>query len=164
MVSQLRVHSRMCISQFADKMGLDGKRVLAVGIAGDPPPGENHKWFGDKNKYETLDVDKNYNPSHVGDICSTEFTYDEFDLVILSNVIEHVWDFRGAIKEVHRITGEYAIIDSPLQVCYHADDEFGDYWRFTTSALKRLAEEVGFEVINEVQTLLMSSILCQKKK
>lgn len=91
------------LSQKYDK---EGGRILDVGIHGDVYPG-GHAFLFDKAKYETLDIDSNVMPTHVGDIRSLEFESNTFDLIICHSVIEHVLERRTeAYKELYRVLQE----------------------------------------------------------
>jgi SAM-dependent methyltransferase len=158
----MRIECQKIINDYALILDLHGARVLDVGIAGDPPPGENYQWFGKSNVYETLDIDSRYDPDHVGDITDAPFTDGQFDLVILSNTLEHVWDFKKAVQECLRVSNSHVIIDCPFFYPYHAEDDFEDYWRLSKTALIRLLEEEGAEIIKSYQTQYLSSVLCKK--
>ena len=162
-MTELRRVCKENIRLFSEIINLSGGKVLDVGIAGDPPPGENFPVFGGKNIYETIDVDGRYNPTYVADLCGTDFPDNNYDLVIVSNVLEHVWNYKAALAETYRITKTWAIVDCPFTYPYHAEDDFGDWWRFTYAALKRLCEEAGFEVVNVRAHQLMTSVLCKKQ-
>lgn len=156
-MSPLRSQCQRIINEYANYINLSNGRVLDVGIAGDPPPGENFKWFGNDNQYETLDIDGQYNPNFVGDICAAPFKDGEFDLVILSNTIEHIWNYKKAIDECMRISKKWVIIDCPFFYPYHAEDNFEDYWRLSKSALIKLIGED--KVVKSYQTQFLSSVL-----
>lgn len=148
---------------YAGQMKLGGRaKILDVGIGGDKErPSENYKYFPSKN-FKTMDVDRQWQPNFVGDICKTDFRDNYWDLVILSQTLEHIWDFRAAIKEIHRITKQYAIIDSPFMYQHHPEDNFDDYWRFSPQALQKLCQEVGFECEVKLIDGLLTTTLCKK--
>ena len=142
-----------------------GWKVLEVGIDGDPKPGGNYKYFGSGNDYKTLDTLKRVSPDIVADICKTKLPKEKWDLIILSQTIEHIFDFRAAIKECYRLlkSGGFLIIDCPFFYPYHGvegKEGYGDYWRISHTAMKILVEEVGFEYgkvanFNEILTSAM---------
>lgn len=160
--SQLRRECRQLMEGYANYLELQGARVLDIGTAGDPPPGENFQWFGEGNTYETLDIHKEYNPTHVGDICNPPFSENSFDLVILSNTLEHIFDIEGAIRGVSKITNKWAIIDTPWMYPYHPGEGFDDYWRISKSAFDKLLPKFGLHVELGFQTSLLTSVLCKK--
>ena len=142
-----------------------GWKVLEVGIDGDPKPGGNYKYFGIGNDYKTLDIIERVNPDIVADICDTKLPGEDWNLIILSQTIEHIFNFRAAIKECYRLlkSGGFLIIDCPFFYPYHGvegKEGYGDYWRISHTAMKILVEEVGFEYgkvanFNEILTSAM---------
>jgi len=124
-----------------------GWKVMEIGIDGDPKPGGNYKYFGVGNDYKTLDILEKVKPDIVADICDTKLPEKEWDLIILSQTLEHIFDFKAAIKECHRLLkpGGFLIIDCPFIYPYHGTNGYDDYWRISHTAMKRLLEEVGFE-------------------
>jgi SAM-dependent methyltransferase len=141
------------------------KVVLDIGLAGDPKPGGNYKYFRN-DTYETLDCDARYEPTFVFDlqneICPAGLRR-RYDVVILSNTIEHVWDYKQAIKNCYKMLKQdgYLIVDCPWQYPYHAEDDFGDYWRFSHTALQRLLREAGFKTAVSKQGIYCTSALAQ---
>lgn len=82
----------------------DGCVILDVGIHGDVYPG-GHKYMFENAEYETLDIDADVMPTHVGDIRNLDFPSEIYDLVLCVAVIEHVMDKRAfAYDELYRIT------------------------------------------------------------
>ena len=124
-----------------------GWKVMEIGIDGDHKPGGNYKYFGVGNDYKTLDILEKVKPDIVADICDTKLPEKEWDLIILSQTLEHIFDFKAAIKECHRLLkpGGFLIIDCPFIYPYHGTNGYDDYWRISHTAMKRLLEEVGFE-------------------
>lgn len=145
---RIRVREQMQVYQGILSSWLNDKRkILDVGIAGDKVrPSENYQYFSSKN-FKTADIDGQWRPDYVQDICRTDFPNNHWDMVILSQTLEHIYDFRAAIREIYRILkpGGYAIIDSPWQYLHHPEEKFADYWRFSPQALQKLIEEVGFD-------------------
>jgi len=124
-----------------------GWKILEVGIDGDPKPGGNYKRFGIGNEYRTLDNLKSTEPDFVADICDTKMPSGKWDLVIFSQTIEHIFDFRAAINECFRLLkpSGYLIVDCPFVYPYHGTKEYDDYWRMSHKALGLLLAEAGFE-------------------
>jgi len=69
------------------------------------------------------------------------------DTVILCNVLEHIYDYRFLVRQVHRILkADGRLIGFvPFWVGYHPDPH--DYFRYTGEALERLLSEEGFKHI-----------------
>lgn len=158
------------IEDYRDYMNLSGKDVLDVGIAGDEEyaPGKkggNHKFFGDKNNYATMDMIADLKPDYVGDICDTEFQDYSWDLIIISQVLEHCWTPKQALKEAYRITkkGGWLIVDTPWNYPQHEEDGFGDYWRFTPMGMDKLCTEAGYMLVQNNSNPWLVSVLARKK-
>ena len=124
-----------------------GWRVLEVGIDGDEKPGGNYKLFGIGNEYKTLDFLPRLKPDYVADITDTKMLAGEWNLIICSQVLEHVFEYEKAIREIFRLlkTGGWAIIDIPFQFQYHGQPDYDDYWRMSHKALNKVLRNCGFE-------------------
>jgi SAM-dependent methyltransferase len=66
------------------------------------------------------------------------------DTVLCANVLEHVYDYRHLIQEMHRILkpGGTLIGFVPFLIQYHPDPH--DYFRYTKEALLRMFSDEGF--------------------
>ncbi len=98
----------------------------------------------------------------IGDITkSLPFKDNDFDSVYLGEIIEHLWEPKKLLEEVHRILkkGGVVIIDTPhvyaflrmLRFFIIGRDFLGDLDHkifFTPSALKNLLEKCNFEIID----------------
>lgn len=138
------------------------RRILEIGIAGDcdtegkPLPGANREFFR-SGHYATMDIHTSLNPDILLDLCDTEgvkLYAGAFDLVICSQVLEHVWEIHKAAKALHTLTasGGACIVDTPFGAPWHADtDSGGDYWRLTHQGMGHLLEGAGFEMIEVVE-------------
>lgn len=157
MPTDLRIFVIQSMNEYAKMLDCLNKDwdVMEVGIAGDEKPGGNYKLFGIGNNYKTLDYVANFDPDIVADICDTKLPANSWDLIILSQTLEHIFTYEKAIKECFRLLkkGGYLILDCPFVYPYHASlPEFDDYWRISPSAMKELLNLYGYEV--EVSTLL----------
>ncbi len=81
------------------------------------------------------------------DIQKVGIQTETLDWIVCSEVIEHVPDFKSALKEVHRCLkqGGKLILTVPFSVPLHGEPH--DYWRFTEYSLKNLASKLGFKII-----------------
>jgi len=68
-----------------------------------------------------------------------------FDVVFNHTTLEHIYDVNTAFRNLCGMTKDIAIVVVPFLQQYHA--EYGDYWRFTPLAMKRLFEDQGMEVL-----------------
>jgi SAM-dependent methyltransferase len=124
--------------------------VLEIGIDGDSKPGGNYKYFGIGNNYKTLDILERTGPDIIADICNNDLPSEEWDLIIMSQVIEHIFDFKKALEECHRllVKGGFLIVDCPFVCDYHGQSGYDDYWRISHKALQNLLNDIGFEYGN----------------
>jgi SAM-dependent methyltransferase len=95
--------------------------------------------------YTMADVNKQYSPDVVVDICNMNNVADgEYDGVICCSILEHVYNPFDAAKELYRILskGGYLFVYVPFIFPYHApsDGAFKDYWRFSKDGIKELFE------------------------
>lgn len=71
---------------------------------------------------------------------------DSFDCIILTQVLNFIYDVKAAIRTVHRVLKPGAcVLVSVSGIAQMAQDEMeycGDYWRFTSLSLRMLFEEV----------------------
>ena len=166
----LRIQLNVWLEQLAMRLNLKGKKILEIGIAGDEKPSGSYKFFGQGNKWTTMDINPKWKPDIVADICNSGISDNSFDLVIMTQTLEHIWDYKKALSEIYRITKEYAIIDCPFNVPIHQDiirkddpwEEWDDYIRLTPAGLRKSLLEAGFK---EVKTLFQPLLtLCVAKK
>jgi SAM-dependent methyltransferase len=107
-----------------------GCKILEIGCGGEDTfsrifEKDNTIILSDVNKYpncETIDVTKM-------DI------QEEYDLVIAMNVLEHVFDFRSAIRNIHRALKPDGKLILSVPFFYPLHDLPHDYWRFTKWSL-----------------------------
>jgi SAM-dependent methyltransferase len=93
----------------------------------------------------TLDVTSDTDPDYVGTAESTGLEAAAFDLVICTQVLEHVADPWAAALEIRRILrpGGRAILTMPHVWFFHPHPH--DYWRFTQEGMVRLVEASGMQ-------------------
>lgn len=72
---------------------------------------------------------------------------DSVDIVLVFNLLEHIYDNSILIKEMRRVLkdGGKVIGSVPFLVGYHADPH--DYWRFTSESLEKIFLQHGFSSI-----------------
>ena len=87
---------------------------------------------------------------HKGDICAMPFAEGSFDLVLATDIIEHVDDDLKAVVEIRRVlvSGGKAIITVPaFQSLWGLQDEVSQHKRrYLKNPLKKLLLEAGFQV------------------
>jgi hypothetical protein len=68
-----------------------------------------------------------------------------FDVVFNHTTLEHIFDVRKAFANLCNLSRDIVIVVLPFLQQYHSD--YGDYWRFSPLAIKRMFEENGFELL-----------------
>jgi len=156
------------MEHYRKKLYPDNKhwKVLEIGIDGDPRPGGNYRLFGVGNDYKTMDILERLQPDIVADICNSGLPSNQWDLIIFSQTLEHVFDFKKALEECHRLLkkGGFLIVDCPFVYEYHGQSGYDDYWRISHKALQKVLNDIGFEsgkcgLINSILT----SAIARKK-
>lgn len=166
-MSQLREEVFKTMYTYRDILLPDNKgwKCLEVGIDGDERPSGNYKNFGLGNDWKTLDNVAHLRPDYIADICDTNLPDNSFDLIIVSQTLEHVYDFYKAFQECERILkpGGYLITDCPFQYPYHGTEDYDDYWRISNTAMKKILRQVGLQVISsEIYGGVLTSALSTK--
>ena len=69
---------------------------------------------------------------------------EEFDAVICVNVLEHIYNYKGVLKESYRVLKQNGkvVIAVPFLVQIHPSPK--DYWRFSGMTLNKILGEAGF--------------------
>lgn len=115
-------------------------QLTAAEISGDGRAGHGWKHFASLNYPEF-------------DLCAPLTDGARYDVVICEQVIEHVVDPWGAVKNLRGLCnpGGHVIVSTPFLIRVHELPMFGmpDYWRFTPRGLRTLVESSGL-VVDEV--------------
>lgn len=125
----------------------DGK-ILDVGGTSVPIP--SYRMFlslSPTTTVTTLNIDAASKPDIVGDAMSLPVENGTFDGAWCLNVLEHLSDPAGAVKEIARVVkpGKPVVFFTPFLVRVHGHPD--DYGRYTESGLRRFAELAGFQEI-----------------
>ncbi len=100
--------------------------------------------------------------THVGDLPQCALPANSFDVITMSQTIEHLYDPQSTLRECLRVLkpGGLLVMTTP-NVNSLGASEFGPYWRgweaprhlhlFSVESLKKLSERAGF-VIDEAHT------------
>jgi len=70
---------------------------------------------------------------------------ERFDVVFNHTTLEHVYHVKTAFENLCSMSKDVVIIILPFVQQFHAD--YGDYWRFTPMAIKRMFDDNGFELL-----------------
>lgn len=116
-----------------------GKRVLDVGCGVRP----YYPWFADAASYVGVDVKENVEADLVGHVERLPVEDGSFDIVLCTQVLEHVDDPARAVRELARVTtpGGRVLASTHGVMLYHPNPQ--DLWRWTHTGLQRLFENGG---------------------
>jgi SAM-dependent methyltransferase len=119
--------------------GAAGKRVLDVGCGIKP----YYPWFDAAASYIGVDVQENPHADLHGAIEALPVEDESYDIVIATQVLEHVDDPVVAVRELYRVTasGGRVLASTHGVMVYHPNP--GDYWRWTHAGLARLFAGAG---------------------
>lgn len=71
--------------------------------------------------------------------------YQRFDAAFNHTTLEHIFDIQKAFANVCNLSKDIVILVLPFLQQYHSS--YGDYWRFTPLAIRRMFQDNGLEVI-----------------
>ncbi len=75
--------------------------------------------------------------------------HQRFDVVFNHTVLEHIFDTHAAFANLCAMSRDAVVLVVPFAQKMHYTDSFGDYWRFTPQALRKLFERQKMSVIYE---------------
>jgi len=143
--------------------GLTGTTVIDVGCGQSP----YRPLVAHFQRYVGLDApghpDSSERPDVLADAGDLPLRTASADLVLCTEVIEHVTDPVRVLFEAHRVLrpGGSLILSAPFTWPVH--DEPHDYWRFTEYGLRVLCERAGFRVATVRATNRYSGALLQSR-
>jgi SAM-dependent methyltransferase len=114
-----------------------GARVLDVGCGVKP----YHPFFSEAASYVGVDVKENRAADLIGSIEALPVEDESFDVVLCTQVLEHVDDPAAAVRELHRVVapGGRVLASTHGVMLYHPNPQ--DLWRWTHTGLQRLFEK-----------------------
>jgi SAM-dependent methyltransferase len=117
-----------------------GKRVLDVGCGVKP----YYPFFATASEYVGVDVKENVNADLEGSVDALPVEDESFDIVLCTQVLEHVDDPALAVRELRRVTapGGRALVSTHGVMLYHPNPQ--DLWRWTHTGLERLFRDNGW--------------------
>ena len=139
--------SRVRLDRFAHDAGASlpaGAVVLDAG-AGDGA----YRHHFDHVRYESADflqVDKPYaqDITYVGDLAALEVEDERFDLVLLTQVLEHLPEPLAVLTEMRRVLKPGGQIWASTPLFYEEHEQPYDFFRYTQFSLDRLFAQAGF--------------------
>lgn len=116
-----------------------GKRVLDVGCG----PKPYYPFFADAAAYVGVDVKENAAADVVGSVDALPAEDASYDVVLCTQVLEHVDDPARAVRELHRVAapGGRVLASTHGVMLYHPNPQ--DLWRWTHAGLRRLFESAA---------------------
>lgn len=95
-------------------------------------------------------LERGLSPMHLGDVQSLPFAKEQFDMVMATDILEHVDDDHRAMAEIHRVLtpGGMGLITTPAFEFLRGDYErlIGHKRRYRLQELRARAEAVGLVV------------------
>jgi SAM-dependent methyltransferase len=93
--------------------------------------------FSNSNSFIQTDINSELGHKFL-DITGEIQIEEKYDLVLCTNVLEHVYDTNLAIKNLKYLMKEKGHLVISVPFIYPLHDEPEDYWRFTEHAIKQL--------------------------
>lgn len=123
--------------------------VLSVGAGGEVNRRLNGHSRTQGFQVVSFDIDEARGPDRVGDICTYDFAGERFDVVVISEVLEHVHSPHLALQNLHAIMvdGGRLILTTPFILPIHERPH--DYYRFTRYGLEFLLREFRDVTVRE---------------
>ena len=96
--------------------------------------------------YLTTDISESYRPYIVADAQYLPLKFESVDLILLTEVLEHLQTPKKALLEINRVLKPkgFLILTVPFVIRYH---DSIDFFRFTDTALIQLLSESGFSIV-----------------
>ena len=135
-ISRARSFNNRCLKEFS--FGIKGKKILEIGSGGKSEYSVK-RFFDESNNFIQSDINKNYG-HRVINVANMDYN-NEFEIIICMNVLEHVFDFKRAIRNIYQALVSDGILIITVPVFYPWHNEPNDYWRFTEHSLKEMLKE-----------------------
>ena len=92
----------------------------------------------------TFDIDPARHPDIVGDAADMPFEDSSYEVIICSEVFEHLPDPQKVVGELRRVLKPGGLLVLTTRFAFPVHDAPGDYWRFTAYGLQLLFK--GWEI------------------
>jgi SAM-dependent methyltransferase len=150
LVRTSKILSRSRLYEFlAEQFDLipDNSRILSVGSGGPVNALLEKQTVGRGVTIVQFDVDSDRVPDILGDICTHAFDPDEFDAVVMSEVLEHLHSPHLALDNIRMALrpGGRLILSTPFALPIH--EAPNDYYRYTRYGLGFLLRDFSEVVI-----------------
>lgn len=97
----------------------------------------------------TIDIDPERTPDILGDICSYVFKENQFDVVVMGEVLEHLHSPQAGLDVIHWCLKPEGVLLLTVPFILPIHDEPHDYFRFTRYGLELLLRNFGSIEISE---------------
>lgn len=126
------------------KLSIDGK---VIDLGGSRISGY-HELIKGNHEFIVANISEYYGYDVKVDL-EKKFPFEDksFDNAIAINLIEHIYDYKNIFTETHRILKDGGIFAYTIPFMFHKHGCPSDYNRFTDEALKRIATDNGFQVV-----------------
>jgi SAM-dependent methyltransferase len=112
-----------------------------------------HELIQGDHEFVTINIDETCEPDFFVNIEGKfPFEDDSFDHAICLNVLEHVFEFENVISETVRTVKKGGVLVIAVPMLHHIHASPDDYFRYTQSALQRMLEKHGCDIL-ETHTL-----------
>jgi SAM-dependent methyltransferase len=156
-LSQIRENIRRFLTAAGETWGETKGMLLDIA----PQDHEGARpYFSGKVEIETLDINPHAGTTYCLDICTTNDAIqdDRFDIIVCTEVLEHVLNPFAAIAEIHRILkpGGILLASSPFNFRIHGP--LPDCWRFTEHGWRVMLknfEQLRIETLEDADRFLM---------
>ena len=88
----------------------------------------------------------------VGSVTVLPFASDSIGTVLCFNLLEHVFDHRAAISEIHRVMVEGGVLYGWVPFLFAVHGAPHDYWRYTDLSMMELLSAAGFNQVRAENT------------
>tara|TARA_B100001996_G_scaffold360576_1_gene326676 strand:+ start:379 stop:903 length:525 start_codon:yes stop_codon:yes gene_type:complete len=93
--------------------------------------------FNNASSFIQTDINNSYGHKYL-DITKKIEIEEKFDLVLCTNVLEHIFETKLAIKNLNYLLKDKGHLLVAVPFAYPLHDEPEDFWRFTEHSLKKL--------------------------
>lgn len=149
--------TRKRLEKFLARHSSDEKLVLDIGCA----DGKYRKYFPNR---VGLDIEEGKGVDIIGDAHDLPFENDKFDMVLCTEVLEHLHSPHVAIAEMYRVLKKGGTLILTTRFIFSIHDAPHDYYRFTKYGLQYLLKDKFgiIEMEEETSTKDTFAVLLQR--
>ena len=139
--SSFRKYQNLYLREYCSNLGV--KTILNIGAHqdGSDKEGKLYKDYFPDAEFYTMDLCPSESERHiVADIMDLSNVDQQFDLILLMSVLEHVEKPFLAAEKLRKLMpdGGYLYFAVPFFYPVHEGPHFGDFWRFTPASVPHL--------------------------